>query len=277
MKTLLSIGTPALVMVALSFWLWGTLRQEHEVLLTRRADVAVAAHEANPLAAVPSSTTSDRMTAILAEIQVEEAALAGLQRQTNDLAARMPSTGEDEVIVSFGRIEDMGRETGAALHGLLRQNQQGQQDDPEQMQNAILQWMRMKGRVPEIRDFEKNPAEIARFQSRALQEALGLPAATEAAVQPVIRDTFAKMAAQGLTAGQKPETETEGWTEQRSQALQQLMLKLRPHVPDSDSPAAPQALTIVLNLGAGLETTQHIHGPQQATLTIGVKWPKVPW
>lgn len=274
MRNLLFTCTPAATILVLALWGWQGLRQEGVALAAKRGALGTSIAESpqNPKATVKGA---DPLNTTLLAIAAEQAALEKLRHDADEFASRLPAASTDEVIVSYGRIEDMARDAGTALKGLLRALEPNQ-SDPEVLEQNVLKWMQLKGRIPEIQDFENNPAEIARFQSHALQEALDLSPATEAAVQPLIRDAFATMAAQGLAARQIPGGDAEAWVGQRSQALRQLMLKLRPHIPDSDGLAARQALTFVLNLGAGLETRQDT-GPGQGTLTMGVKWPMVPW
>ncbi|HYF34059.1 MAG TPA: hypothetical protein VD994_02125 [Prosthecobacter sp.] len=290
MKALLLTWAPAVAMLVLAFWWWKGLWQEGALLAEKRTALGRVAPQpaatVGPTGKIAAKAPDlpDLLTTTLREIKTEGAALAELKREAEDLAARMPSAAGDEIIVSFGKVEDMGSETGVAVRGLLKQFTG--QEDPDELENSALEWMRVQGRVPEIQSFEETPAEIARFQSRALQEALGLPAATEAAMQPLIQEAFAEMAAQGLTARHKPSTEPEAWIKKRSRALRQLMLKLRPYVPESEGPAARQALTTVLNLGAGFETKYETYPRTDSSDTsphlsgvvmTGVHWPKVPW
>jgi hypothetical protein len=285
MRRHLLLWTPAVAVGIGCLCLWLNLRREHALLSAQCAALSGSHSQVKPSVQTKSGDTpgpsgavalTGARTSLEEEIQTEELALAALRKETAALAARLPSAAEDDVIVSFGRIEDMARETGVTVRdliGAVTSNSPGSVD----LQNTVLQWMRVKGRVPEIQSFERHPGEIARFQSHALQQALDLSPAAEAAMKPLIEDAFARMAEEGLTASQRPETEPESWIAQRSRALQDLMIQLRPHIPHSDSMAARQALTMVLNLGAGMETTQHLHSPNQATLTMGVKWPQVPW
>lgn len=276
---------PALLLLGLSAWHWHQLRGERAVLVAaaRAASLNPAAKE-GPSSTVEgtaktraSNPPSAELSALLREIHEEETALAQMTRHADDLAARLPAADDDELIASFGRIEDMGRDTGAALQGLIRmlagENASGTEDEAN-----FMRLMRVKGRLPEIRNFEDNPDEIARFQSSTLRQALGLSEAAESAMRPLIRDAFTEMAAQNLTATQMPPMpdEAKEWINRRSQALQHLMRQLRPHLPDSEAAATRAALMFALNVGAGLDQRQSL-APGPATLTIGVTWPKVPW
>jgi hypothetical protein len=278
MKARLTL-TLFLAAAVLSVVLWRNLRHETAALTARRAELmsrSPSVHAGPANGSTHDPVPPDRLTTLLRQIQEEQAALDATRRRADDLAARLPGAADGEVIVSLGKIEDMGRDAGRALQSMLRATSLGA-DNPAKIQEAFLQWMEVIGGLPEIREFETKPEEISRFQSRALAEALSLPPAAEAAIQPLIRDAFAGMAARGLTANQRPATGSEAWIEERSHALQDLMLRLRPHVPDSGSSSARQALTFVLNLGAGMETETQMQTATQANLTFGVNWPKVPW
>lgn len=275
MKRPLLRSIPLAVVVAAAILAWVHLRREHEVLSAAHAGLQQRA-AGSPTGRASIRPPVDRpsaearqLAATLREIEAEESALAQVKKETEDLAARMPPAAEDELITSFGKVEDMGRETGAVIRSLLL----GLSDTGEV---DIMKFLQVKGRLPEIRRFEDDPDEIARFQSSALRQALALSETAEAAMRPLIREAFAGMARQNLTANHGPAENPEAWMEQRSQALQQLMLGLRPHLPDSQSNATRQALTFILNLGAGFDQQYH-QGDDLATMTLGVTWPHPPW
>jgi hypothetical protein len=283
MKRHLLAWMPALLVLGLSFWYWSHLRREHDVLMAQHSphqhQMPPKANE--PVANAPSpqkpSHASDSLADLRRQIRAEETALATTSLQAEQLATRMPLAATDELITSFGRIEDMGRDTATALQGLLRILAGTAKGGPED-EASVLKLLQVKGRLPEIRNFEDNPGEIARFQSSTLRHALGLSETTETAIQPLIHDAFTEMAAQNLTATKKPQppAETADWVAKRSQALQELMLKLRPHLPDANAASTREALMFALNVGAGFDE-EHSMSAGRATVTMGVKWPLVPW
>ena len=288
MRRHLAKGIPVILIAAVASWYWIQLRIEHGALVqARRAavksvaflqggspDSKIAATKTGPGA---SSKTSQQLAALLLEIQTQENAIAQITREADDLTARLPDTSPDELLASFGRIEDMGRNAGSALRGLIRMLAGHSASGPENEAN-VIQLMRVKGQLPEIRNFENNPDEIARFQSSTLRQALDLSETTEAAMRPLIRNAFIEMAQQNLTASHRPlgPAEEEQWVVRRGQALQRLMHQLRPHLPDSNAPSTREALMFALNVGAGFDEKTTV-APGAATLAVGVTWPQVPW
>lgn len=274
---------PLLILIIASGW-WHDLHSNARAMQTQLATLRSPALSTAPITSSravedPPSADEKTLAQLRQKMAAEKARLTSVQREIDTLAASLPKTHTDEIITSYGSIETMGREAGDVLRDFIAciEALKTQPSDREPDADTIMRLMNLHGRVPEIQNFEKQPVEIARFQSNALQQVFKLaPAATEQARQH-IRTAFTTLAERHLTGAERPPENDSDWKQQRSAVLQDLMKNLRPLLPHQGSTDSEKsALTMVLNFGAGFD--QEVKGHAKMTsLSWGLNWPKPPW
>lgn len=283
-------------MLTVTFWWWNGMRQQAHAL----KEELVALHGRWPESTGPGPGTETPLpsltrlpdnnqvllTATLRDIAAEREHLAQTKREADALAARIPAASGDEIIASYGTIENFGREAGSTLREFVdlyamyvsTRKQPDAADDQSGMA-VFTRFMRLQGQLPEIKAFEDHPDEIASFQSNALQQVLALKAEAVATSKDLIRATFAELGTRHLTGNKRPAKNAAGWKQQRTEVLQHLMQQLRPLLPDHGNTEREKfALMLVLNFGAGFEQTYHSGEPGKPSMMAwGMKWPTVPW
>jgi len=118
---------------------------------------------------------------------------------------------KDQVVVSLGKIEDVGRQAGTMLVAqselAILQALDPAARTPEQ-NRRLLELERQRasalGALPEIEHFQDNPDEYARFFGSLLTEAGKLDAAQSKAVTDFMRTRGQEMVAAGLNAAKEP-------------------------------------------------------------------------
>ncbi len=270
-------SAPLLVLLGAS-GCWILLWQEKAVLTTRLAEL-------NPSPARPLfeksressvSEAADHLTGVRREVDEAREKLGAVKKAADELTGRLPVPTPGEVVVSFGRLEDMGRAVGDAVKGMIGAVFEPL-DESVGTDGAGAGMMVLIGRVTEIRAFENQPGEIAEFQANALQRVFNLTPDATAQARELVKTTFTAMAADQLIGDHRPAENDGQWKDQRTKALQQLMLELRPLLPDqANSVGQKSALLYVLNLGAGFDpVVKTVNGQTQLEWTL--YWPVPPW
>ena len=284
-------------MLAVTFWWWSGMRQEAHALREELAALhgrrpesigpAPGTETPLPSLAPPPDNNQALLTATLRDIAAEREHLAQTKREAEALAARIPAESGDEIIASYGTIENFGREAGNTLREfvdmfatyLSTQKQPNTDFDQAAETATFTRFMRLQGQLPEIKAFEDHPDEIASFQSNVLQQVMDLKPEAVATSKDLIRATFAELGARHLTGNERPAKNAADWKQQRTEVLRHLMQQLRPLLPDQGNTEREKfALMLVLNLGAGFEQTYQSGGPGKPSMMAwGMKWPTVPW
>ena len=129
-----------------------------------------------------------------------------------------------QVVVSLGKVEDIGRQAAVMLLtekelAALRAIDAAART-PEQ-RRRLLELERQRaatlGMLPEVAQFQNNPDEYARFFGSLLTEAAGLDAAQTKTVTEFLRRRGEAMIAAGLNAAKEPgdAAQEEVWEEKR--------------------------------------------------------------
>lgn len=284
-------------MLAVTFWWWSGMRQEAHAL----KEELVTLHGRRPESTGPAPDTETPLpslarlpdnnqallNAALRDIAAEREQLTQTKREADALAARIPAASGDEIIASYGTVENFGRDAGNTLREFVDEyakyasaKKQPDTDADQAAETATFtRFIRLQGQLPEIKAFEDHPDEIASFQSNALQQVLALKPETVAKSKDLIRATFADLGARHLTGNERPAKNAAAWKQQRTEVLQHLMQQLRPLLPDRGNTEREKfALMLVLNLGAGFDQNYYQGEPgKPSAMAWGMKWPTVPW
>lgn len=158
--------------------------------------------------------------------QPTAAAPASTPRKTPSEADKVAAALKDQVVVSLGKVEDVGRQAGTMLLAqselALLQAMDPAARTPEQARRFLeLERQRASalGALPEIEHFQDNPDEYARFFGSVLTEAGKLDAAQSKAVTDYMRTRGQEMIAAGLNAGKEPAepVQEEAWEKRRDE------------------------------------------------------------
>lgn len=146
-------------------------------------------------------------------------------------AAKTPSEADkvvaslkDHVVVSFGKVADVGRQAGtmllaqselAALQALDPATRTPEQN--RRLRELERQRASALGMLPEIAQFQDNPDEYARFFGALLTEAGKLDPAQSKAVTDYMRTRGTEIVAAGFNAARKPAdpAQEDVWEEKR--------------------------------------------------------------
>lgn len=202
-----------------------------------------------------------------AETQREIAARAVAEAQIAELEKRLPPR-EGEVLVSFGRIEQMAQRTAMVLRmGAIATAATATEAQQAEISANLPEFL---GQLGELGAMENNPPEIARFQAATLRDILGLDAAATARATAFLETEFARLKIEGLTATFRPEKETAEWDRRRDAAMTEVAARLRPLLPAGH--AQLPLLPGILSLGGGLRTEVKMnpdgHGSVRMTLPL---------
>ncbi len=270
------------------FWLWPVtlaivawlahsgwrLRSENESLRrakagARGADAPPAARPSDPGLPEDRPPEALRLEDLHAETQREIAAREAAEAKIAELEKHLPAS-DGEVVVSFGRIEQMGQRAAKAVTFLSREAAKPQRGatptTPSIEEQAALS--EFFGQQSEMRAMENEPREIARFLAATLRDVLGLDAAATQRATAFLETEFARITDQKLTATFRPENEPAEWDRRRDATMTDLAARLRPLLP------APHAqlplLPGILSLGGGLrpEVTMKADGHGSVRMTL---------
>ncbi len=197
------------------------LHSENELLRAARAQAPSLSQSAIPQSAsTPPPASKDetsartRLAELRAELEKETAARTAMETKATELAAKLP-TKEGDIVVSFGRIEQMGQASAKLVRiftsDAFRKLTTGKPDAgelPEEQQREMMDaFQKHLGQIPELQRMEDNPGKIARYQAALLQDVYGLDEATARKVNTMLEAEFAKLKASGLTVSQRTEAE----------------------------------------------------------------------
>ena len=140
------------------------------------------------------------------------------------------------VVVSFGKVEDIGQQAGYILP-LLAEMRSLAAGDPSRLtpgqRNRLLDLQRryagLLGVLPEIAGFQNNPAEYGKFFSNMARQAAGLNASQTARVDDYMRARANEMIQAGLNDAKKPSdaAQMDDWESRRDRFNEQTVAGLR--------------------------------------------------
>jgi hypothetical protein len=139
-------------------------------------------------------------------------------------AAGQPESFEGHVVVTLGKVEDVGRQAAGLLINRAEFNTLdaiAEADRTPEQKRRHLQLQREQasalGSLEEIEGFQNNPDEYAKFFGSLLGKAAGLDEAQAASVQGYMRQRGQELVAQKLNAANEPTDPAleEPWEERR--------------------------------------------------------------
>jgi hypothetical protein len=134
------------------------------------------------------------------------------------------------IVVSLGKVEDLGQRAGSLLAGLGDLNTLAARDPntltPDE-KRRLLELQRdhakLLGALPEITRFQDSPEDYGRFFKSMMQQAAGLNEVEAAQVENFMRQRAVEMNQLGLNAAKEPTDpkQEEEWEERRDQFNEQ--------------------------------------------------------
>ena len=217
--------------------------------------------------------SENRLTELREQLASETASRIAAEAKAAELAAKLP-TKEGDIIVSFGRVEQMGQASAkfvSLMYRLLGNNVATGKDlapeDQQQMTEASLKHI---AQIPELQGMEDNAGEISRYHAATLKEVFGLDAASANKAAKFLEAEFAGLKSDGLTVSQRPEADKAAWEKRRDAAMNDLASRMKTMLPANH----PQLnlLPGLLSLGEGFRTTvvmkEDGHGSMNMTLPL---------
>lgn len=215
--------------------------------------------------------TQDRLAELREQLASETASRIAAEAKAAELAAILP-TKEGDIVVSFGRVEQMGQASAkfvSLIYRLLGNNVDGGNDrapeDQQQMTEASLKHL---AQIPELQGMEDNAGEISRFHAATLKEVFGLDAASANKAAKFLEAEFARLKSDGLTVSQRPEADKPAWEKRRDDAMKDLASRMEAMLPANH----PQLnlLPGLLSLGEGFRTTVQMNEDGHGSMNMGL-------
>lgn len=214
---------------AVAFVTWRRQRPAELASITPEAAQPATPQAAAPTPAAPARDSSGQMDELKGRLADEIRARQRSEAETAALRAQVAPL-ESNVVVSLGKVEDIGKRAGVFLPALVEMEALASKD-PNTLtadeRRRLLQLQRdhaqLLGALPEIARFQDNPDEYGRFFSSMFQQAAGLtdPQATQ--VQEFMRQRAVLMNQQELNAAKEPADPKleEVWEERRDKFNEQ--------------------------------------------------------
>ena len=145
-----------------------------------------------------------------------------------------------DVVVSLGKIEDIGRRVGTivpALAELRALSSRGRgtlsPDEKRRLLDLQRQHADVLGMLPEIASFQDNPSEYGNFFRNMIQQAAALSTPEADAVEAYMRQRAVGLNAQGLNTAKEPTdpAQEEPWEEKRDEFNEETAKGLREVLP----------------------------------------------
>ena len=173
--------------------------------------------------------TSARVQELEQRLAAEHRARQDAESAAADLRARLAPL-DNQVVVSYGRIEDIGKHTAALLSANAELEALSSRDpatlsadEKHRLLDLQRQQADVLGMLPEIAGFQNNPAEYGRFFRSMLQQSAQLTDPQAAQVESYMTQRAQAMDQLGLNAARQPTDPTlaDPWETQRDQFNQQ--------------------------------------------------------
>ena len=282
-RPLILVPVTAVIIGLLSYAGW-RLHSENNSLRAALAGLPsstgkMSADNAAPLPpAKDEAETNARLAELRGQLAHETATRTAMEAKAAELAATLP-TKEDDVLVSFGRIEQMGQKS-AKLIGLFasengKKMMTGKDLSPDEQQQMIDTLQKHLVQIPELQRMEDNAREMSNYLASALKEIYGLDAAASGKTVKFLEAEFTRLKAEGLTVSQRTEADKVSWETRRDAAMKDLASRMQPMLP-ADHPQI-NLLPGVLSLGEGMRTTVKMNGDGHGSMNMTLPlFPAIP-
>jgi hypothetical protein len=196
----------------------------------RRAELAAIQARNTTVASTTSESRANDNAALQRELDTMMArfrdAQSSRQKGESELAAVRQKVDQlqQEVLVSFGKSEDIGRQVAAKISPLVMLEElQKNPNDPrlaELAKESAENTTDLLMLSAQIAMLEEDPAQCARFNSVLFGELLGLDAATRNRLEAIFLPAFEKLRSDGLTIRNRPQEQeqAEDWAGRRDEA-----------------------------------------------------------
>lgn len=215
-------------LAAIAFVVWRRQQPAEQTAATEVAQPA-AAPASTPAPASPALDNSGQVEGLKARLADEIRARQRAEAEAAALRAYV-APFESNVVVSLGKVENIGKRAGVFLPSLVEMEALASKD-PSTLtadeKRRLLQLQRdhaqLLGALPEITRFQDNPSEYGRFFSSMFQQAAGLTVPQAAQVQDYMRQRAVLMNQQELNAAKEPTDLKleEEWEERRDKFNEQ--------------------------------------------------------
>jgi hypothetical protein len=220
-----TIGIAIVAVVALTIVWLRRERVQRSVATEPQAVPSVTLESSKPAAPQNSAEVEGLKARLAAEKQLREQAEAEAAALRQKVAPM-----QSNVVVSLGKVEDLGKRAGALLSGMGELNALATRDPATltaEEKRRLLELQRehakLLGALPEIVKFQDSPDDYGRFFKSMLQQAAGLNDAQATQVEGYMRQRAMEMNQLGLNAGKEPTDPKleEQWEERRDQFNEQ--------------------------------------------------------
>ena len=219
-----------MAIVAIGLVVWS---RRHSPKLTPAVDSTSAITESPSAAPVRKSDSDNSRELASLKGRLADEIRARQRAEAEAAALRDKATAasaQSNIVVSFGKVEDLGQRAGALLAGMGDLNALAARDPntltPDE-KRRLLELQRdhakLLGALPEITKFQDSPDDYGRFFKNMMQQAAGLNDAEAAQVETFMRQRALEMNQLGLNAAKEPTDpkQEEAWEERRDQFNEQ--------------------------------------------------------
>lgn len=211
----------------------------------RRAELAVVRAKNVELATATSDSRAKDNAALQRELDILIARLRDTestrQKAESDLAAVRQQVDQiqEEVLVSFGKSEDLARQVAAKIEPMARMEAAKAElkknpKDPrfaelaKEFGKSMPDLMALGSQIALLED---NPTQYARFNSTLYGEVLGLDTATRQRLEAILLPAFDRLQREGLTIRNRPQQEPKEWLQRRDEFEQSLSREVQAVLP----------------------------------------------
>ena len=205
-----------------------------------QADLVPGEHPiAVPTTSNAGGTDPSRVQELKARLSEETSARLKAESGAAALRARIAPL-EGNVVVSLGKVEDIGKRTGLILPALQelrelsnRTRETLSADEKRRLLDLQRQHAEVLGMLPEIASFQDNPVEYGNFFRNMVQQAAGLTGAEADTVEAYMRQRAVGLNEQGLNTSKEPTdpSKEESWEEKRDKYNEETADGLRSVLP----------------------------------------------
>lgn len=203
-----------------------------------RADIPDRTSSSAQTSATAPRVAADKESFTFGETDSTSPASNSRKEDNHDLKALEAAVEplRDNVVVSFGKVEDIGREAGYILPSLAEMRSLASTDSSklsaEQRQRLLdlqRRYAGMLGMLPEIAGFQNNPEEYGKFFANMARQSAGLSESQAAQVDGYMRARADQMIQSGLNEANKPSDlkQMDAWESRRDQFNEQTVDGLR--------------------------------------------------
>jgi RNA polymerase sigma factor (sigma-70 family) len=194
----------------------------------------------------PAPQSPSHAAALRAELAALSQRLADVQRQGEEAKTKLAEGQgqldriQREVIVKFGRTEELARTFAAKLAEILPVFSELEKKKPldaamkEKVDRVSKLAMELLPLMGQLRQLDEQPEQAARFTSTVFGEVLKLPPETTSALEQIVEQGYSDLKRDGLTLSRRPAGEGAAeWAERRNAADKAVTARLLNVLPEN--------------------------------------------